>query len=882
MPGGWSTVVDTIELRRHVVRLDGPSGPTLGTGLSVAPGLVLTCAHVVKRKGVEVSVVPADGVAREGLVTACSTAPPADWAEPVWPFPDLAIIAYQGDPIGSYALLEHLDQPGQNADCITWGYQQRKDGVQPVGDPAAFRFTGISGDGFLALKDDVSRPGMSGSPLVCPSRRAVVGLVAATRGTQSPVGGWASPISGLTHLESPDELRAAGVELLAANRESALADRAPWHAVLPIADRHRALTQPWGTYAKGRRADPADLLLADFGVVTYLFREEALATAESWCLGSDRLAVATVSAVGGAGKTRFAVELCRRMAERHGWVAGELTGDLAGRDLATLPWPRLLVVDYAEAKAAGDLKDLLQELGAHASEMAPVRVLLVTRERAGRLAVEASTIRAIQMTATPLLKTVLNQRDENSEAVAVLDPAQRDRLYAAAVEDLATAWASPVPDRQPDLSGEQYGWPLAVLFEALDAVLDADPSWSAAALQPDDPFWGPEPIQRVLAHEETYWRLTAPPEARALLRECVALATLIGASTVEEGDAMLRSIPALESADAAARRSRLLDWLKDLHHGPAFVNPLRPDRLGEALVRAGFLDEYGVDGLVRVLDLSTRGQTTRALTVLGRCAGQSDQSLRAAAEFIALRHSELVARLTEPSETEPNRDDETAYLDVLTQFLTGAVGTRATEFLPADDLVAFARSLDQAGLAAAARYDYAAAQALGEAAVAHYRDDAGTSDKSTTYAHGEGLLASRNNLAYAYETAGDLGRAIPLYEQTLTDRQRILGSDHPDTLTSRNNLAGAYRTAGDLGRAIPLYEQTLTDTQRVLGSDHPNTLTSRNNLASALWQRGQQREAFILWEAAAESAVRLFGPRHEVTRTLVANLTEAHRFLDGT
>ncbi|MBP8919188.1 MAG: tetratricopeptide repeat protein, partial [Micropruina sp.] len=86
----------------------------------------------------------------------------------------------------------------------------------------------------------------------------------------------------------------------------------------------------------------------------------------------------------------------------------------------------------------------------------------------------------------------------------------------------------------------------------------------------------------------------------------------------------------------------------------------------------------------------------------------------------------------------------------------------------------------------------------------------------------------------------------------------------------------------DLGRAIPLYEQTLTDRQRILGSDHPNTLTSRNNLASALWQRGQQREAFILWEAAAESAVRLFGPRHEVTRTLVANLTEAHRFLDGT
>ena len=40
--------------------------------------------------------------------------------------------------------------------------------------------------------------------------------------------------------------------------------------------------------------------------------------------------------------------------------------------------------------------------------------------------------------------------------------------------------------------------------------------------------------------------------------------------------------------------------------------------------------------------------------------------------------------------------------------------------------------------------------------------------------------------------------------------------DHRDTLSSRNNLVGAYQSAGDLGRAIPLYEQTLADRQRVL------------------------------------------------------------------
>ena len=83
------------------------------------------------------------------------------------------------------------------------------------------------------------------------------------------------------------------------------------------------------------------------------------------------------------------------------------------------------------------------------------------------------------------------------------------------------------------------------------------------------------------------------------------------------------------------------------------------------------------------------------------------------------------------------------------------------------------------------------------------------------------------------QAAGDLGRAIPLYEQTLADSVRVLGADHPDTLTSRNNLAGAYEAAGDLGRAIPLYEQALADSVRVLGADHPQTKIVRGNLAAA-------------------------------------------------
>ncbi|MBN1172875.1 MAG: tetratricopeptide repeat protein, partial [Micromonosporaceae bacterium] len=83
--------------------------------------------------------------------------------------------------------------------------------------------------------------------------------------------------------------------------------------------------------------------------------------------------------------------------------------------------------------------------------------------------------------------------------------------------------------------------------------------------------------------------------------------------------------------------------------------------------------------------------------------------------------------------------------------------------------------------------------------------------------------------------AGRLVEAIGLYERILADRVRVLGEDHPSTLTSRNNLAYAYESAGRLTEAIPLYQQALADRIRVLGEDHPDTVVSRQNLAGAYW-----------------------------------------------
>ena len=138
-------------------------------------------------------------------------------------------------------------------------------------------------------------------------------------------------------------------------------------------------------------------------------------------------------------------------------------------------------------------------------------------------------------------------------------------------------------------------------------------------------------------------------------------------------------------------------------------------------------------------------------------------------------------------------------------------------------------------------------------------------------------LTSRNNLALAYQRTADLARAIPLYEQTLADSIRVLGDDHPSTLTSRNNLAAAYQAAGRPDQAIPLFERTLADRERVLGDTHPATLTSRNNLATAYQAAGRPDQAIPLFERTLADRERVLGDTHPATLTSRNNLATAYQ-----
>ena len=116
--------------------------------------------------------------------------------------------------------------------------------------------------------------------------------------------------------------------------------------------------------------------------------------------------------------------------------------------------------------------------------------------------------------------------------------------------------------------------------------------------------------------------------------------------------------------------------------------------------------------------------------------------------------------------------------------------------------------------------------------------------------------------------------------QVMETRNRVLGPEHPDTLTIMANLASTYRSQGRWKEAEELQAQVLEMRKRVLGPEHPDTLTSMANLASTFWNQGRWKEAEELQVQVLEMRKRVLGPEHPSTLTSMNRLAMTYRIKD--
>jgi tetratricopeptide (TPR) repeat protein len=133
-------------------------------------------------------------------------------------------------------------------------------------------------------------------------------------------------------------------------------------------------------------------------------------------------------------------------------------------------------------------------------------------------------------------------------------------------------------------------------------------------------------------------------------------------------------------------------------------------------------------------------------------------------------------------------------------------------------------------------------------------------------------LSAMNNLGATLSEQGDLPSAWALQEKVLEANRRSLGEEHPDTLLNMGNLAMTRRAQGDRPGAQALLETVLEASRRILGDDHPHTLTAMNHLALTLIDQGDLSGARALQAPVLEVRRRILGNDHPDTLTALNNL----------
>jgi hypothetical protein len=169
-------------LSRCTVRLVVKGTGGTGTGFFVAPGYLLTCAHVVKtNKGQETIEALWNGKPYSATIQQITDDG----------YPDLALLRV--DNLTDHPCVYLFDEIGLNDNLYAYGYPPK----YPSGDSIISRYVGLTGEPqvLLTFTESNVRPGFSGSPLLNLRTGAVCGLVKLTSGESTLLGGRGIPIA---------------------------------------------------------------------------------------------------------------------------------------------------------------------------------------------------------------------------------------------------------------------------------------------------------------------------------------------------------------------------------------------------------------------------------------------------------------------------------------------------------------------------------------------------------------------------------------------------------------------------------------------------------------------------------------------------------------
>lgn len=575
-------------------------------------------------------------------------------------------------------------------------------------------------------------------------------------------------------------------------------------------------------------ANPVALLRPEYEAVPFRPRPE-LDELAAWCADPVRAPVQLIIGPPAAGKTRLGLRLCAQL-RGAGWAAGLLSGSAAAPALALLGevgTPCLVVIDDAETRmdqVRAAVRSLARRRGA------PGRLLLLARSAGGWLA---------------------RLQEDGDDGIAAL------------ADGIVPLWLAPLVPAEEDFGAVRAEFacrlglavPPSAAHPVAGSMLELQAAVLASLMPPDRA--GRPPLRRILDLERDYWSRAAPEAglsylSRRDLAEIMTAVTMFGAATEPEADALIASLRPFRGGPAGAADS-CRDLLRTVLPGPAPLNPVQPEQLGEDAVADFLRSGQSLSGSLAAV---TDQQALRALVALGRCLDRHPEVGSRAAAFLAAAPRRLLplAMIALASVPQPELLAEQMRLTL--------------DDVPADDLASLVAALPQRSEALAGL-----AVVLTERALMAARA-AGQSDLAT--ARLARLLATR--LAYSGERGADAIRAARDAVAQLTalagapdELGAELAEAHAALALALDLDPAARAGALDAGAtAIAAYRLMPADDRR-----DGALATALNNQSARLKRAGEAGQAL----AKAAEASGLAGPLHDKRphrfRSLYADIVDS-------
>lgn len=612
-------------------------------------------------------------------------------------------------------------------------------------------------------------------------------------------------------------------------------------------------------------------------------RETEMDDLWQWATNRKEVGVRLLIGPGGHGKTRLALELCRRL-EAAGWRAGfaaDRWPALSDADLVlVLPpdRPTLIVLDYAASRGA--VLSALARLAHDWPKNPAFRLLLIEREAGDWW----SNCRSLPGAPEHFFadEKICEQVPMRILALPDNGPAEiyADALSVFAIllrRDIATLKSA--PDWPAELR-----LPLFARARALLAVEAAE----------TDGLTADNILNQLIDREEVLWRRELhgdssdnSPAIRSdldLVRQALTLLTLSSPTSVCDADTLLCRLPCLAS-HSIETRERLLKALRPLYGDGDLLRGLEPDLLGEHLVWRTVKSPTDPLLIAATGNEASEAQAQTALTILNRLAARKpgavdwlraildreferlavpafrvalEQPLPMAALFrevmgrLTVEHALKLARLL------PEYTTELCEIAALVEQRLVEVPLPADAPLEAllfkaghlNNLSIRLSNLGQLELALAAVEEAVAIQR----AVAQKQPDSFMPD----------LAMGLNTLSNRLSELGQRERALAAVEEAVVIR-RALVKKRPDAFmhdlaTSLNSLSNRLSDLGETGQASAAVKEAVA-IRRVLAKRQPDTFmpllaSALNNMAIHLTSLRQPEEAL----AASEEAVTIYRP----------------------